>query len=99
MTANACSNPRQLKYACRFEYGDSLPDERRTEGSVPVYGSNGQFATHDEANTLAPVIIIGRKGSYGKLNWSDTPVFAVDTTYFVDRRHTSCNLRWMFYAL
>ena len=66
---------------------------------VPVAGSNGLIGYHDEPNTLAPVIVIGRKGSHGEVNFSDASVFAIDTTYFVDERHTSADLRWLYFAL
>jgi type I restriction enzyme S subunit len=48
---------------------------------------------------LAPCLIIGRKGSYGKIQFSDREVFAVDTTFIADRRHTSQNIRFLFYLL
>ena len=54
---------------------------------------------HLRRSTLGPSIIIGRKGSYGKLNYSDDPVFAVDTTFVVDRRHTLADLRFLYYLL
>jgi type I restriction enzyme S subunit len=90
---------RRLKHVSRFAYGDSLASENREDGGVPVYGSNGQVGTHTLANTLAPVLIVGRKGSFGKVNFSNQPVFAIDTTYFIDVRSSKTNLRWLFYAL
>jgi type I restriction enzyme S subunit len=53
---------------------------------------------HDFPNTEAPVIFIGRKGSCGALKWSSVPSFGIDTVYFVDRRHTSAHLRWLYWA-
>lgn len=90
---------KSLRYVCRLAYGDSLAAENREDGEIPVYGSNGQVGTHDTPNTLAPVIVVGRKGSFGKLNYSLEPVFAIDTTYFIDKRHCSENLDWLAYAL
>lgn len=90
----------QLKYVTRFKYGDSLPtDDEERQGHIKVYGSNGSYAEFSRANTQAPVIVIGRKGSYGKLNWSDEPVFASDTTFFVDSSTTRHHLRWIYYLL
>lgn len=71
----------------------------RREGYVPVLGSNGQVGFHSVANTRGPCVIVGRKGSFGKVNYSDTPAFAIDTTYFVDKRYSENNLRWLFYLL
>ena len=66
------------------KYGKALPQKARRGGDVAVYGSNGQVGSHDEAITSAPVIVIGRKGSVGAVNYSDAPVWPIDTTYFVD---------------
>jgi type I restriction enzyme, S subunit len=89
-----------LKRVAVMIYGDALPSNERVEdGSVPVFGSNGQFALHDRANTEAPVIFVGRKGSCGALTWNDVPSFGIDTVYFVDDRHVRGNLRWLFWAL
>jgi type I restriction enzyme S subunit len=89
----------QLRRIAHFGYGDSLSDAIREEGNVPVYGSNGQVGIHSEANTLGPTLIIGRKGSFGKIQYCERPVFAIDTTFYVDQSLTRSNLRWLFYAL
>ncbi|MEW6618282.1 MAG: restriction endonuclease subunit S [bacterium] len=89
----------RLKQICHLAYGDSLPDDVRLAGEVPVYGSNGQVGFHLSANTLSPCIVIGRKGSFGKVNYSFCPVFAIDTTFFVDSRFTKADIRWLFYIL
>lgn len=90
---------QRLKYLARLNYGESLASEDREPGEVPVYGSNGQVGWHSRANTTAPVLIIGRKGSFGKVNYSDKPCFAIDTTFFVDERSAKVNLRWLYYGL
>src|SRR3989338_3933779 len=89
----------RLKTVCTFTYGDSLANEDRVEGDVPVYGSNGIVGYHDKAITHKPCIIIGRKGSYGKVNFSQTKCFPIDTTYFVDDHSAKCDLKWLNYVL
>ncbi len=89
-----------LKRLARFGYGEAISaDDRDPNGTVKVYGSNGPFDQHSAANTLGPCIIVGRKGSYGKCQYSDQPVFAVDTTFVVDQRHTNADLRFLFHLL
>ena len=90
---------KRLKQVCTFEYGDSLASGSRTDGDIQVYGSNGAVGTHECANALGPCLVIGRKGSFGKVNYSPCAVFAIDTTFFVDRRHTEADLRWLYYML
>ena len=89
----------RLKGVCRLAYGDSLPTEARRPGGVPVFGSNGRVGEHDTANTLAPCLVIGRKGSFGKITLSREPSFAIDTTFFVDARYTTADLGWLYYVL
>jgi type I restriction enzyme S subunit len=88
-----------LKYVAHMDYGDALAQEIRTEGDVPVFGSNGIAGSHDVANTEGPAIVVGRKGSFGKVTWTDVPGFCIDTAYFIDQRHTQANLRWLYWAL
>ena len=83
----------RLKHVTRFAYGDTLPPHELQEGPFQVFGSNGPFATFPRANTKSPAIVIGRKGSYGKVNWSKDACFASDTTFFVDETTTHHNLR------
>lgn len=90
---------RKLKNITRFAYGDSLSAENREEGDVPVCGSNGVVGRHSQANTMSPCIIVGRKGSYGKVNYFNRPCFAIDTTFYIDKTLTDQHLRWLYYTL
>lgn len=89
----------RVKFICRLGYGDSLPKEEEFAGNVPVYGSNGQYATTSTRNTEVPAIVLGRKGSYGKVNWAPEGCFASDTTFFIDESLTAANLRWLYWGL
>lgn len=94
----SCPSVR-MKFICRLGYGDSLPRGEEFAGDVPVFGSNGQYATTSVRNTHVPAIVLGRKGSYGKVNWAPDGCFASDTTFFVDERLTVENLRWLYWTL
>ena len=45
------------------------------------------------------VLLLDARGSFGKVNYAEQPIFAIDTTYFIDERYSQNNLRWLFYAL
>ena len=90
---------RRLKHVCRLIYGDSLPSEARIGDAYAVYGSNGPVGSHASANTLGPCIVVGRKGSFGKVNYSQSAVFAIDTTFYVDSTSTSADIKWLSYSL
>ena len=90
---------RRLKQICRLVYGNALDADARQASVVPVFGSNGGVGLHNSANTKAPCIVIGRKGSFGKVNFSHCPVFAIDTTFYIDGRFSSADIRWLFFLL
>ena len=90
---------RRLKTVTRFAYGDSLAADARIPGDYNVFGSNGVVGQHNVANTLGPCVVIGRKGSFGRIAYSADPCFAIDTTYFIDALQTNNHLRWVFYLL
>lgn len=89
----------QLGEVCEFIYGNSLKEDKRRPGKVPVFGSNGAVGYHDQSLTQGPTIVIGRKGSIGEINWSTVPCFPIDTTYYVDRTLVPCDLRWLYFTL
>lgn len=83
-----------------LEYGRSLPAAHRRAGRVPVYGSNGITGWHDEALIQGPVIVVGRKGSIGEVQYEPGPAFPIDTTYYaVPRPGISVDFRYLFYML
>ncbi len=89
----------ELGEVCDFTYGDGLKEEKRRNGKIPVYGSNGIVGWHNQAITAGPTIIVGRKGSIGEVNWSNKPCFPIDTTYYIEKTKIPCDLRWLYYAL
>jgi type I restriction enzyme S subunit len=80
-------------------YGKALKKEVRREGSVPVYGSNGQVDWHDEKLVEGPGIIVGRKGNPGVVVWSPTDFFPIDTTFYVILKSKSLSLHYLYYEL
>ncbi len=82
-----------------IQYGKALPaDERRDQGSVPVYGSNGIVGYCETPLAQKPAIIIGRKGSAGALNLCDGPSWTTDVAYFLIPP-TFFSIRFLFVAL
>jgi len=90
---------KRFKFIASMQYGESLSTEIRELGDVEVYGSNGPVGTHSNANTKTPVIIVGRKGSFGAINLIHKKVFAIDTTYYIDRRCTNAELTWLNFVM
>ncbi|MEH2240489.1 restriction endonuclease subunit S [Nostoc sp.] len=89
----------KLGDVCEFIYGKTLPKSQRESGSIPVYGSNGIIDWHNQAITSTQTIVIGRKGSIGKVNISSIPCFPIDTTYYIDDVKQPCDFYYLYYTL
>lgn len=61
---------------------DITKDEQR-EGNVPVVSSGGIKSFHDTAMAKAPGVVIGRKGTLGKVFYLDCDFWPHDTTLWV----------------
>jgi type I restriction enzyme S subunit len=92
--------PTRLGSLLTLEYGKALPRIARIEtGTVPVAGSNGTDGFHDTALVQGPGIVVGRKGSAGKVSWFEDDFWPIDTTYFVQHDPGVTNIRWLYYLL
>lgn len=82
-----------------LEYGDSLPESKRIAGQFPVMGSNGIVGTHNSATVKGPAIIVGRKGSVGKITWIEQDCFPIDTAFWVKADANITGNRFLYHAL
>ncbi|MCY4047654.1 MAG: restriction endonuclease subunit S, partial [Candidatus Dadabacteria bacterium] len=79
-------------------YGKSLKKDSREGGHYPVYGSNGIVGFHNQKAVTGPGIIVGRKGSIGKVHYSKKDFYPIDTTYYVSLKNPH-NTLFIFYLL
>ena len=89
----------KLKDICEFKYGKNLPASKRRPGPYNVYGSSDIAGTHDEYLVEGPGVIIGRKGTVGKIQYSKDPFFPIDTTFYLDIDHEQSDLLFLYYCL
>jgi restriction endonuclease S subunit len=82
-----------------LEFGVALPESKRINGIYPVVGSNGIIGFHNSFLIKGPVIIVGRKGSVGKVNWIADNCTPIDTTFYVRLLDESCSLKALYYVL
>ena len=81
-------------------YGRALKAEnRRHDGTVPVYGSRERIGWHDASLVQGPGIVVGRKGNPGIVTWVPVDFFPIDTTFYVVPKNGSRALYFLLYAL
>lgn len=82
-----------------LEYGSPLTDKDRISGEYPVMGSNGVVGYHNEFTVKGPTIIVGRKGSAGKITWIDKNNYPIDTTFYVKKIDEEVDYKFLYYLL
>lgn len=81
-----------------LEYGKPVKDKESTDGKVPVYGTNGQIGTsHLPAQCKHPSFILGRKGVYRGVHYSDCPFSVIDTAFYAEPLTDRIDLKWAYY--
>jgi len=65
----------------KIKYGKAKPKD---SGNVPVVGSGGIYSTTDKALVTYPTIVIGRKGTAGKVWLFLEPCYPSDTTFYLE---------------
>ena len=81
-----------------LEYGKPVPDKEKKDGQYPVYGTNGQIGTTDLSPLCPyPSVILGRKGAYRGVHFSETPFSVIDTAFYLKNKTDKLDLRWAYY--
>lgn len=89
-----------LKDRVSFDYGYAVRVSNEPEGNYPVYGSNGVTGNINSYKVEGPGVIIGRKGSVGKVSYSSKNFTPTDTAYYLRILDNSLDdLKFWFYYL
>lgn len=81
-----------------LKYGKALKDYKGKTSGHPVFGTNGPVGFNETPLCDFPSVIIGRKGAYRGVHYSEVPFYVIDTAYFVVPKF-DINLRWAYYEL
>ena len=83
-----------------FEYGFAVRVDKKLSGNYPVFGSNGITGYINSYKVEEPSVIIGRKGSVGKIAFSSKPFTPTDTAYYLSIKDKSKDdMQFWFYFL
>lgn len=83
----------------RLKYGKAHSNYRASgSGTVPVFGTNGPIGFTGSAMVDRPGVIIGRKGAYRGVHYSDVPFSVIDTAFYLELDAGNLD-KWAYYAL
>ena len=90
---------KKLGDICELKYGKGLPKEKRINGHYPVYGAGGIIDYHNEYFIKGPGIIVGRKGTIGKVFYEKQNFCPIDTVFFIKENQNNYSLKFLYYLL
>ncbi|HHX8330416.1 TPA: restriction endonuclease subunit S [Vibrio alginolyticus] len=92
---------RPLRELVTAHYGKALKKDNRDEnGDNQVFGSAGFVGNHNESLVHSQTIIVGRKGSVGKVIWAPDGGWIIDTAYYLTLKEPEqLDWRYLYYAL
>lgn len=82
-----------------LNYGKALKEQDRIKGNIPVFSSAGITGYHNEPLIKSIGIIIGRKGTVGKVYKSEKPFCCIDTAYYILPNNEIYNFTFLYYLL
>nr|WP_142412551.1 restriction endonuclease subunit S [Clostridium sp. Marseille-P7770] len=81
-----------------FEYGKPVKDKASVDGEIPVFGTNGQIGTsHLPPLCKIPSFIVGRKGAYRGVHYSNVPFSVIDTAFYAMPLTDTFDMKWAYY--
>ncbi len=83
----------------KLHYGKALKEENRIYGNKPVYSSAGITGYHNKAMIDSKGIIVGRKGTIGKVYLSEIPFSCIDTAYYILPNDKEYSFKFLYYLL
>ncbi|MDE5619464.1 MAG: restriction endonuclease subunit S [Ruminococcus sp.] len=81
-----------------LEYGKPISDKNSTDGKVPIFGTNGKIGTsHLTSLCKIPSFIVGRKGAYRGVHYSNIPFSVIDTAFYAMPISDELDMKWAYY--
>ena len=65
-----------------IKYGKNQKKVLSENGTIPIYGTGGLMGYATESLYSEPSVLIGRKGTIGKVKYVDHPFWTVDTLFY-----------------
>lgn len=83
----------------QIKYGKNQKKVLSEEGAIPIYGTGGLMGYATEALYDKPSVLVGRKGTIGKVRYVDYPFWTVDTLFYTIVNTELVLPKYLFYLM
>lgn len=82
-----------------IKYGKNQKKVLSADGTIPIYGTGGLMGYATEALYSQPSVLIGRKGTIGKVKYVDHPFWTVDTLFYTVVNSDIVIPKYLYYVM
>lgn len=82
-----------------IKYGQNQKKVLSADGTIPIYGTGGLMGYATEALYSQPSVLIGRKGTIGKVKYVDHPFWTVDTLFYTVVNSDIVTPKYLYYVM
>lgn len=89
-----------LEELVKIKYGKNQKKvQDDIDGKYPIYGTGGQIGKSITYLYDKPSVLIGRKGSIGKVKFIDQPFWTIDTLFYTEIDETKVIPKFLYYKM
>ena len=89
----------KLQELVTIKYGKNQKKVQSENGHIPIYGTGGMMAYATEALYDKPSVLIGRKGTIGKVKYVEHPFWTVDTLFYTIVTENIVIPKYLYYLM
>lgn len=82
-----------------IKYGKNQKEVQSPTGTIPIYGTGGLMGYASKALYDKPSVLIGRKGTIGKVKYAERPFWTVDTLFYTIVNTDIVLPRYLYYVM
>ena len=82
-----------------IKYGKNQKNVVSDDGKIPIYGTGGLMGYATEALYTKPSVLIGRKGTIGKVKYVEHPFWTVDTLFYTIVNTDIVKPKFLYYVM
>ena len=88
-----------LSELATIKYGKNQKKVLSEDGNIPIYGTGGLMGYATMALYDKPSVLIGRKGTIGKVNYVEHPFWTVDTLFYTIINTNIVIPKYLYYVM
>lgn len=89
----------KLKDLVEIKYGKNQKNVKNSNGVYPILGTGGVMDYADNFLYDKPSVLIGRKGSIGKVKYIEKPFWTIDTLFYTVVKENLVLPKYLYYKL